>query len=151
MNKRFLSLLVFLSLVFASAFVLSACDNDKNADNASSGASASVQQSGGQSGQGKALSCFYYIDTDGECVITGVKDNTVTELVLPDEATAIAYDAFRGCDNLTSVVIGDNVTRIGDRAFYGCWNLTTLAGLRTKSPERAFSVLSPAPGTGNLK
>lgn len=43
------------------------------------------------------------------------------------------------------------VKSIGERAFYGCRGLTTLAPLRTKSPERAFSVLSPAPGTGNLK
>lgn len=45
---------------------------------------------------------------------------TVTELVIPNEVTAVADYVFYGCNILTSVKIGNNVESIGDYAFYGC-------------------------------
>lgn len=43
--------------------------------------------------------------------------------VIPDEVTAIAENAFVGCDNLTEIYIGQNVVSIGSGAFLNCTNL----------------------------
>lgn len=85
----------------------------------------------------------------GEYAFSG--RSSLTSITIPNGVTSIGEYAFYGCSSLTSIIIPDRVTIIGYGAFGYCTSLTTLAPLRTKSPERAFSVLSPAPGTGNLK
>ncbi len=50
----------------------------------------------------------------------------VKDLVLPDDVTRVAADAFYNCAGLESVVIPNSVTSIGDYAFYGCSNLTSV-------------------------
>ena len=71
------------------------------------------------------------------CVLGGVLFNkNVTELICypagkiestyttPESVTAIAHEAFSGCDRLTSIAISDGVTSIGDYAFSYCTSLT---------------------------
>ena len=67
---------------------------------------------------------FEFTSTATTCEITGVKDKTVTEIIIPDNVTSISYQAFGYCSSLTSVVIGDGVTSIGNYAFCGCSSLT---------------------------
>ena len=69
---------------------------------------------------------FSFTSTENTCEITGLIDETVTEVVIPDYVTSIGEDAFEYCDSLTSVVIGDSVTSIGNYAFYNCSRLTSV-------------------------
>ncbi len=65
-------------------------------------------------------SIFYYTTTENACTITGIKDKTVKEIVVPDCVTHIGRRAFEDCQNLETVIISNNVVSIGERAFYGC-------------------------------
>ena len=47
-----------------------------------------------------------------------VKENSVTEVTIPDGVTKIGDSAFSCCSSLTSVHIPDGVAKIGDSAFY---------------------------------
>ena len=100
------------------------------------------------------MSSFNFTSTTTTCTITGIKDRTVTEVVIPDCVTSIGYDAFYGCSNLqyntegelkylgnannpylyladttstsiTSATINDNCKLIGS-AFYWCSSLTSV-------------------------
>ncbi len=64
-------------------------------------------------------------------VITGLYDKEVNEITVPAKynrkpVTAIAENAFAGCESLTSVVIPDSVQSIGEKAFYECKNLKNI-------------------------
>ncbi len=68
----------------------------------------------------------YIIYTDGtEKILVGYLGEE-TELVLPNNITAINKYAFYYCDSLTSVVIPDSVESIGADAFFDCHSLTSV-------------------------
>ena len=46
---------------------------------------------------------FEFELSKGECKITGVKDKTVKEIIVPDYVTWIEYGAFNGCSNVVSM------------------------------------------------
>ena len=48
---------------------------------------------------------FEFKSSTDTCIITGVKDKTVTEIVVPDYVTTIEQSVFYGCDALTSIVL----------------------------------------------
>jgi len=52
--------------------------------------------------------------------------SNLTSVTLGNSVTSIYYGAFAQCSNLTSIVIPDSVTSIGDYAFYDCSNLTSI-------------------------
>ena len=52
-------------------------------------------------------------------VVTGIKDKSVTQILIPQGVTEIGMWAFRGCTSLQSINILDSVTEIGRDAFYG--------------------------------
>lgn len=81
--------------------------------------------------------------------ITGVRDKTISSIIIPDYVTGIGKSVFAGCTSLTSVTIPDSVQwigrgafenchsietinipnyciRIGENAFKGCWGLTSV-------------------------
>ena len=72
---------------------------------------------------GAEMKNFEFTSTTTTCTITGIKDTTLTSIIIPDSVTTIGDYAFYNCDSLTSVTIGDNVTTIGDGAFFGCYGL----------------------------
>ena len=69
---------------------------------------------------------FNFTSTQTTCTITGIKDKTVTNVVIPNTVTSIRYEAFYNCSSLTSVTIGNSVTSIGSYAFCNCSSLTSV-------------------------
>lgn len=70
--------------------------------------------------------------SDGSGVtVTGIKDKTVTEIVIPDYVTAIGAEAFAECTNLTSVTIGEGIKSIGSSAFWKCYKLVEVINKST--------------------
>ncbi len=74
-------------------------------------------------------------DTDGKITVTGLKDSTITEIIIPDVVSYIADLAFLDCSGLTSITIPDTVTSIGSHVFSGCTGLTSI-----KMPNSVTSI-----------
>ena len=69
---------------------------------------------------------FDFVSTSTTCSITGIKDKTVTDIVIPQYVTSIGNSAFYGCSSLTSITIPDSVKSIEVGAFSNCTSLTSL-------------------------
>lgn len=74
-------------------------------------------------------SYFKFDKTTG--TITGLTDDTLTEIVIPDtidnvKVTAIGEEAFKGLQELTSITIPSSVKSIEHSAFEGCKNLKSV-------------------------
>ncbi len=55
-----------------------------------------------------------------------LKNEIITQLVIPDSVKFIGEELFMNCGNLTSVVIPNSVKSIGDGAFYNCGSLKSV-------------------------
>ena len=97
-----------------------------------------------ENGDGKTI--YYNYSEDGtELIVTfglsylyanaANRSSYTGDLVIPEEVTimnrprkvtAIGYDAFVCCSNLTSVTIPNSITSIGDEAFAACTGLTSV-------------------------
>ena len=77
-------------------------------------------------GVAEEMANFEFTSTATTYTITGIKDNSVTEIIVPDYVTTIGDHAFASCYRLTSVEIGDSVTTIDAYAFSGCTSLTSV-------------------------
>ena len=71
-------------------------------------------------------SIFYYTTDSTGITITGLKDSTVTNIVIPDGVSQIANEAFEYNNTIKKVIISESVTSIGNRAFASCYNLKTV-------------------------
>ena len=69
---------------------------------------------------------FIFEINGSSCVISGVRDKSATEYIIPDYVTEIGNSAFSDCSGLTSITIPDGVTSIGYYAFGGCSNLKSI-------------------------
>ena len=69
---------------------------------------------------------FKFTSTDTTCQITGLKNETATEVIIPDYVTGIGNGAFRFCESLMSVIIPDSVTTIDSFAFAYCESLASV-------------------------
>ncbi|WP_295073497.1 leucine-rich repeat protein [Ruminococcus sp.] len=76
-----------------------------------------------------------YKISNGEAIVSGAEDDSIVDLVIPDEVdgcpvTAIGYCAFdassSGCRHIKSVVLGKNVKKIDSQAFDECYELETV-------------------------
>ena len=87
---------------------------------------------------------FEFTSTEDTCTITGVKDKSVTEIVIPDYVTSIGDSAFEDCTYLSSVTIRDGVLSIGNYAFKSCFSLNsiTIPDSVTKIGAGAFKMAS---------
>lgn len=65
------------------------------------------------------------LSPDGK-VLEGVRDESITSVIVPDGVTEIGWGAFEGCTSLTSIDIPNSVTKIGHGAFKGCTSLTSI-------------------------
>ncbi len=74
---------------------------------------------------------FCYYIADNEVCITLTNTFPIGDVVIPDEiegfpVTAIQWEAFSGCNEMTSIYIPDTVTWIGESAFRNCSQLTSI-------------------------
>ncbi len=53
-------------------------------------------------------------------------DKDITDIIIPEQVTAISNSAFYNCSGLTQIVIPGGVSSIGSYAFRGCSNLTDI-------------------------
>ena len=65
-------------------------------------------------------------DSNNSTKITGLKNKSLTNLVIPNGVTEIGNEAFSGCSNIISISIPSSVQKIGNRAFYGCTSLKSI-------------------------
>ena len=85
-----------------------------------------------QANAAESYSFYYYNDTAwGGMVITGISNNHVSEVVIPDkientDVVAISRSAFSDNTNLKSIVLPSNLLSIGEWAFGGCSSLETV-------------------------
>ena len=111
---------------------------------------------------------FNFNSSVDTCKITGLKDKTISKIVIPEYVTSIGdssfsscgnlttviwnaenctsagnynYPIFKNCSNLSNVTIGDNVKTIPVYAFYNCGGLTsvTIGKSVTSIGDSAFS------------
>lgn len=70
-----------------------------------------------------------------------INDELVTELIIPNDVTAIMNNTFYNCSSLSSITIPNSVKSIGDYAFYRCDALTsvTIPNSITSIGHGAFS------------
>ena len=69
---------------------------------------------------------FTFNSTTTFCSITGIIDNTVENINIPNYVTSISSEAFNFCTNLKEITIGDNVISINARTFKGCSALSNI-------------------------
>ena len=135
--KKVLATFIIGIIACCGVISLTACDND-GGDNASATAddssatvtataTASATASDTVTSRTENIEDFTYTQHwDGTYTITGVKDQSVTEVVIPNTVTEIDQRAFYHCSGLTSIVIPDSVLRIGQNAFASCSALTSV-------------------------
>jgi|LSQX01.2.fsa_nt_gb hypothetical protein len=72
----------------------------------------------------------YPVNEIGDSAFRDCKD--LTEIVIPESVTGIAYGAFYECIGLTKITIPLSVSNIGDDAFYNCYYLSDVYYTGTK-------------------
>ena len=77
------------------------------------------------------MSNFEFTSSIDTCSIKSVKDESSSEITIPDYVTTIGENAFHNCGGLTSITIPDSVTSIGKSAFIFCSSLTDVYYLGT--------------------
>ena len=99
------------------------------------------------------MEAFEYEVRNGKYILIGVKDTSLTDIVIPHVFSEIEgkkikfrngeysyHSAFDNCKKLTSVTIPNSITKIGKFAFYSCSSLTsvTIPNSVTEIGELAF-------------
>ena len=77
------------------------------------------------------ISAFDYTIIENEVCITGLKDTSLTEIVIPSKiegcpVTSIGNEAFSKRNSLSSIELPNTITSIGDLAFYYCSSLGSI-------------------------
>ena len=72
------------------------------------------------------MSMFVFTAALTTCIITGIKDNGVTEIIIPDYVSDIDKQAFMDCKFLSNIKIGSGVNTINNEVFKNCISLTTI-------------------------
>ncbi len=156
MNKRFVSGLAALAVVFSGALALPA----GTFEGFSLTASAATVIDSGKCGENVS----WTLDSEGTLTISGTGDmkddrlppklsiwnsykEKIKKVVIEDGVTSINSDAFDGLEKLTSVTISESVTTIGSSAFGHCVSLTSIT-----IPEGVTTIVGAAfIGCYNLK
>ena len=139
MNKKFLSAILGVTLLFSSVATLTSCgSSDKNNnENQQSSNTASDNAVGDEilgtvesEGLAYVLSkdeSYYLVSGMGECkdtrVVIPATYNSRPVLGIAEGNSQAGAGAFEGCQTLESIVIPDGATTIGAAAFASCRNL----------------------------
>lgn len=99
----------------------------------------------------------FELSEDGTAyTVTGIGDETATDIVIPDRflgkpVTAIARQAFSGNTNITSVTIPDSVKSLGYLSFYNCTNLTRVVIGSGVESISTYSTFGGCPSLSNIE
>ena len=132
MKKNVLRLAIILLLVVLCVMQFSACSDEAPAPDQSGNGQTGGETGGGNDIETPVSALTFVLNEDGQSyTVTGLKDGTVTALVLPATyqglpVTSIGKFAFSGCTGLTSITIPNSVTSIDDAAFAECTGLTSV-------------------------
>lgn len=74
----------------------------------------------------ESMKIFEFNSTKTTCVITGIKDRNVSNIIIPDFVTGIGSDAFKWCKKISTIIIPNSVEYIGSYAFSGCSSLASI-------------------------
>ena len=74
----------------------------------------------------EGMDIFEFNSTSSSCIIIGLKDKSLDELIIPNCVTSIDSNAFYGCTSLKSVVIPNSISYIGYSAFSNCSNIKSV-------------------------
>lgn len=87
------------------------------------------------------LEAFKYEVQGKRYILTGLKDNSLTDIVIPKVFSEIGAGAFYECSDLINITIPNSVTKIGGSAFRDCHSLTniTIPNSVTKIERSVFS------------
>ena len=77
----------------------------------------------------------YTVDESGNLTITGFAAATLSDLVIPDNAYAIAANAFKGNMGIYTLTLGKNLTSVGNGAFQTCYHLVEVRNLSDLTVE----------------
>ena len=88
------------------------------------------------------LEAFKYEVQGKRYILTGIKDTTLTDIVIPSVFSEIGWRAFAECKDLTNVTILDSVSIIADAAFLGCSDLTNITIPDSVTEIREYTFLS---------
>ena len=93
---------------------------------------------------------FEFEEKNGSIIITGLKDKTVTDVVIPEKlgsfpVTEIADGAFKGNTTIKSLFVPDTVVKMGYGILSECKNLTKLSLPFTGEKHRTEKELSDRP------
>ena len=86
-----------------------------------------------------------YAVENGSAVITDYAQGDAGIVIIPSQiggmnVTAIAENAFAGCDNIAAIVLPGSLTRIGANAFDGCSALNTVNFTGSQEQWEAISI-----------
>ena len=73
-----------------------------------------------------AMEEYWYIDEDYDPRPWSSHVDKITKIVIGDDVTNVASNAFNGCKSLKDAVLGSSVTTIGGEAFYDCSGLSSI-------------------------
>ena len=120
---------LFLGTAFLLTLVACGKNNNKitssNNDNDANITSSKTTDGDKITKDNQNMDIFDYYLEGSSYVITGIKDRSVTSIVVPDCVKRIEDNAFY-YSSLTSITIGNSVTSIGNYSFYNCRYLTSI-------------------------
>ncbi|MDE6472030.1 MAG: leucine-rich repeat domain-containing protein [Clostridia bacterium] len=134
MNKKFLILLITLTMICALLLAVG-CDNNNDGETSSGNNSLSSGSQDNELNSGNQDSNGFLFKLNSDNASYTVKgldtDNNSTQIVIPSTyqgkpVTNIDNYAFRNCSNMISISISPNILSIGSFAFDGC---TALKGV----------------------
>ncbi len=138
MKKRYIALLALASI---GVFALGGCSNEATVSGNSTTVTGTTVET--TTTNMEAYEKFEYESTNKGIAITGLKDNSLTSITIPDDVYSISDNAFKDNDTLETITFNDSLKEIGEHAFDSCSALKSLDNSTFFKPLQASNILTP--------